>query len=37
MTTTRRRPTWRDRSDGWMLVRWWRARISAYLIHQGWR
>jgi hypothetical protein len=31
----RRRPTWRDRSDTVMVLRWWRARISAWLRVRG--
>lgn len=37
MTSVRRRPGWRDRSDTWMWVRWWRARITAHLHIHGWR
>jgi hypothetical protein len=29
------RPSWRDRSDTVMVLRWWRARITGYLHMHG--
>jgi hypothetical protein len=32
ITTTHGQPRWRDRSETAMWLRWWRARISGYLL-----